>query len=568
MDPNFINPIPNMEVTGKPANLYIIFVDHGLNEVFYIYPEMITSSDLKRWLGMLQNGLIGQAKNQEIVVILGYCQAGSFIDDLSGENRVIVTSAASGESSYKGPLDEDGIRDGEYFVTEFFGGIALGKSVKECFEGAVARTETFVSMDAKSPNAPHYDTSLQHPLLDDNGDKLGSNDLSDPAGDGLLSTDLFIGVSSITGNDPGDVSVNQVAETLFLDSDQDTADLWARVNDNNRLGTIWVEIKPPGFEPVGAGGSGQVEMTLQKTVYENYNPVADQYEWDDLEGFTEPGAYQVLYFAKDDITGNISPLMETRIYKRMDGNEAPNPFSLVSPADNLEVFTTVILDWESTTDPEGNGITYTVLLSRNDPSFGNPIRKEGLLYSTCLIDPSDGMVDLSDYYWRVQAIDEYGAIRESEVKVFHTNNTNLASAWVKGHIFDAGTSDSIAGASVAYGSQVFNTEESGGFYLGILAPGTYTITVSSNGYGTKNIPGVVILEGTLVQKDVGLEPEETIGDINNDKKVDLIDAILVLKVLSKQGLSSSIYKEADVDEDDKIGLEEVVYILQEVSGLR
>lgn len=59
------------------------------------------------------------------------------------------------------------------------------------------------------------------------------------------------------------------------------------------------------------------------------------------------------------------------------------------------------------------------------------------------------------------------------------------------------------------------------------------------------------------------------GDVNRDDNVTLADAILALKVacnLDAGGESVSIG--ADVNGDDKIGMAEVVYILQKVAGLR
>jgi len=62
-----------------------------------------------------------------------------------------------------------------------------------------------------------------------------------------------------------------------------------------------------------------------------------------------------------------------------------------------------------------------------------------------------------------------------------------------------------------------------------------------------------------------------VGDIDGDKDIDLSDAILALRVLSEitpEGGSDSILPAADVDGDDKIGIEEVLYIIQRVAGLR
>jgi len=155
-------------MNAKPANLYIVMVDHGFDEVFYINPETIGAAELGQWLDELQADLTGQAADQEILLMLGFCRSGSFINRMSGTNRVIIASADASESSYKGPLDADGIRDGEYFVSEFFKQVAFGKSVKACFEEAARLTERFTATGGGSLNAPFYDDSRQHPLLDDN----------------------------------------------------------------------------------------------------------------------------------------------------------------------------------------------------------------------------------------------------------------------------------------------------------------------------------------------------------------------------------------------------------------
>jgi len=557
------------KMNTKPANLYIIMVDHGLDDLFYMGSDTIGAGELDTWLDTLQDGLEGQAAEQEIIIILGFCRSGSFVNHLSANHRVIIASAAAGESSYKGPLDEDGIRDGEYFISEFFKGVSSGKSIKECFQKAVVLTEQFTSSGAKNANsatAPYYDNALQHPLLDDNGDGKGSNDLFESGGDGSLSKDLFIGVSSVTGNDAGDVTVTRVTQTLFLEALETSTGLYADVDDNTRLRTIWVEVKPPGYAPLDPGGSGQAEMDLTKTVgvWNNKN---SRYEWENLEGFTDPGTYQVFYFAKDDISGNISPLMETRVYKALKSNTPPEPFNLLLPQDNAQVLTELMLDWEDTKDPQGDRMTYTVLLSKGDDTFKDSIRIEGLVYSACLLDRSLGIEDLSRYYWKVQAIDEYGAVRsapESGARVFNTNNTNpVFPGWIKGLIYDAASGTPLSHGIVSLGGLSL-TAALGGYYLGNVQAGTYEITASADGYIPKCYSNIHISSLGQVTKNFALNAVPTLikGDLHRDGTIDLHDVKLGLKVITlSENMASAL---EDVDGDGKIGLKDTLRIIQHV----
>ena len=57
---------------------------------------------------------------------------------------------------------------------------------------------------------------------------------------------------------------------------------------------------------------------------------------------------------------------------------------------------------------------------------------------------------------------------------------------------------------------------------------------------------------------------QTLGDIDHSGIVDLGDAILALKILAGI-VTGQTYTDADIDGDGKIGLAEVLYILQHIS---
>ena len=58
------------------------------------------------------------------------------------------------------------------------------------------------------------------------------------------------------------------------------------------------------------------------------------------------------------------------------------------------------------------------------------------------------------------------------------------------------------------------------------------------------------------------------GDLNFDKQVSLSDAILALQLTAALVPPQPVYKEADIRGDSKIGLEEAIFVLQDLSGLR
>ena len=57
------------------------------------------------------------------------------------------------------------------------------------------------------------------------------------------------------------------------------------------------------------------------------------------------------------------------------------------------------------------------------------------------------------------------------------------------------------------------------------------------------------------------------GDVNKNLRIDLADAILALQVLARLD-PDGIWLRADVDGDNRIGLPEAIYILQDLGDLR
>ena len=129
---------------------------------------------------------------------------------------------------------------------------------------------------------------------------------------------------------------------------------------------------------------------------------------------------------------------------------------------------------------------------------------------------------------------------------------------------------------------------------GIISPSSLIFTSSDwNISKTVNVTGIdddvvdgdvvySVLLGVASSDDVrynGLDPKDVLvinidndaiifGDINDSNAIDLSDLILAAQIISGITPLQTINKEADVNGDGKIGMEEVIYILQKVSELR
>jgi len=58
------------------------------------------------------------------------------------------------------------------------------------------------------------------------------------------------------------------------------------------------------------------------------------------------------------------------------------------------------------------------------------------------------------------------------------------------------------------------------------------------------------------------------GDLNGDTFVTLADAIMTMQIVAGLAPNQPVVRSAEVNSDGKIGLPEVIYILQKTAGLR
>jgi hypothetical protein len=266
------------------------------------------------------------------------------------------------------------------------------------------------------------------------------------------------------------------------------------------------------------------------------------------------------------------------IWGAMPVHAEPSAFSLISPEDGKSVLTNVLLDWEDSTDPDGE-VTYTVLLSKGSSSFGDSedifIRRIPNSYRVL----DNGILeDSSLYYWKVRAANKYGEISETEVRYFTTNNGNPVSAFIGGHVY-TGNSKPLINIDIII-SKIWNkvfslkTDLTGLFFAELVPdnpmnPGTeetVMIEVGAKGCKPKSLESTIII-GESREVNIVLD-FDGLGDVNGDLCLDLKDAISLLQILTAQTTSDTVSTDAALaPEPDKktLGSVELIYVLQGIA---
>lgn len=99
-------------------------------------------------------------------------------------------------------------------------------------------------------------------------------------------------------------------------------------------------------------------------------------------------------------------------------NKAPGKPVLVSPEDGAkDVKVNVVFSWKDVEDPDGDAVSYRLLISQDGgESWGNVQTSETSTKYT------DKLSKMTDYLWKVEAVDAFGAKTESETRSFTTGD--------------------------------------------------------------------------------------------------------------------------------------------------
>lgn len=461
-------------ISDVSAPLYLILIGHGSDGKFYIYPEEISPDDLDAWASQLETVLPGNDFTENpLYFLIGSCGSGSFIPELSGAGRVIITSSAPGENAYRGPLEEGDEREGAYFISELFKLAAQGSSLEESFVLAVDQIETWTEDRSMrhSYTDGFFDKSRQHPLIDDNGDGAGHNYISPVAGeDGSDQQAVFLGTS-----DPADqLAFVSVSPQIVLEPLDGLPELYAVFNDALMLDDFWLEIKSPDYQPLFTADQYEKMNDFVRVSHDPGNAESSTFYFDAYAGcdFAKPGRYEIFYFARDLDSQRVLPFQKSVVYRKLIFNFPPSRFNLLLPADqSVQESTTILFDWEDSTDFLDTNITYSLLVSDNE-TFDSPVvRKDQIRESAFSLELDKSFKDGTTYYWKVEAVDSYGEVRESnQVWCFYKDTVNIIPGTLSGYVYDAATGLPIPGALITSNSGYPSQFASilGGF--SILAP--------------------------------------------------------------------------------------------------
>jgi len=98
-------------------------------------------------------------------------------------------------------------------------------------------------------------------------------------------------------------------------------------------------------------------------------------------------------------------------------------------------------------------------------------------------------------------------------------------------------------------------------------PGTHTIELSAPGFGTQLLT-VEVTRGHVLDREVALEHTHTVGDVNRDGAVSVVDAVLIQRHLAGMDPAPFDATLADADRDGEVSIIDAVLVQQQLAGIR
>jgi hypothetical protein len=525
---------------AKTAGKLLIYItNHGGDGTFRMNEtEILTASVLNGWLDTLQQTMTG-----ELIVLYDACQSGSFLSAIkppAGKSRIVITSASSTESAYflnNGKLS---------FAYQFWSIVFYGSKLKEAFNFGKDMMKF-----------------RQTALLDSDGDGIATNTDIKNLGEIIIGRNIVTAASI-----PLIVEVSP-SQTLTGTS---TADFWVKnIVSLNPIERVWAVIAPPDSS---SGAPDVPVLTLDEVNLTG--PTPDGTYTGTYTDFTQLGKYAISIFAVDTHGLYSQPVITeiTQAGQGADAYEEDNSadtasvceLNAIDPqhhsfhvqgdedwvkfyglAGELYTIETINLSTTCDTAIEVYDTDGASLLETRDGEI-NGVNER--LDWTC---PAEGV-----YFVRiVQMGTEYHDAVTYDLKIWHP--TAPDGGVIFGVVKDADTLAVINNARIkTTDNSTALSGNSGNYRIVNPAKTGINLIAQFTGYQTYNTT-VNLGQSELLERDI-LMARDRKGDVNHDGKVDLSDAILLLKVVT--GLSpGTVYSDADMNGDKRLGLEDVMLLL-------
>jgi len=245
---------------GKQTNnLLLYMVGHGGEDIFCLRSDEFLKVDtLKTWLNEIQEKISGK-----IIIIYDGCESGSFIDDLSNENRIIITSCEPGKNA------TFGLAGSLSFSFQFWNYIQIGADLKKAFEIGSRHMEAY-----------------QTPQINTDGDK----EVNEHEDDILACEKILIGFGNKPASDiPIITKVSQDVDLI----NTTTANIWIEAKDADGISDVWGIIIGPDSNMHLESNTPITELLNIKFTLNNGFYTAS------YDKFNKKGVYKILVYAKD-----------------------------------------------------------------------------------------------------------------------------------------------------------------------------------------------------------------------------------------------------------------------------
>jgi outer membrane protein assembly factor BamB len=484
--------------------LYVVLIDHGGIDTFEVFPGEVITA------AQLDSSFAAfeTTTGRETIVIIEACKSGSFINDLAtaGSKRMVITSTDEGNT-----FAEIGGRISftQFLMDQLYGGNTFRQSYQNTVQ-KLANIGTPYSMMAPQLKEGQPNTLALT--------RLGGN---------FAIAGLFPVISDQTP----DISITANTGQTFN----------ASVDDLTGKTRVWAVVTPPDYvapEVVGDLEAPQVTLPIFDLTDE-VTGIIDGIYTGTYDDFRYNGVYRVVFYARNadglvvdspptlvTVTGGLNAASKLTVTKSGTGGGTvtSDPAGIACGADCSESYA------------ENTQVTLTATPDTNSDFTGWSGACTGSGGCTVTMTDAKGVTASfakKSYTMMVNPITNGSVVCTPNPAEYGSTVTCSISPTL-GYRIDTVTVD---------GSPV------------TLTAGMYTFT---NITGSHTI-GVVF---TQILK----------GDLNDDRSVNLVDAILALKVIEGQ-IPATIRTDyptsgADVNGDGKIGLPEVIYILQKTAGVR